>query len=119
MWHVYVVNGKAYVPTVAKTEAGFFLDVEPVGQANLLREPLLRELKAIHARGVPVIPSPPAGAFPPPVVLKPMKLRSWSALMKQGTCFTLFPLEGGYEALSSRTDAKGRWSDDPESKVIL
>src|SRR5688500_13934138 len=30
MWHFYVRGGKAYVPVVAQTDAGFFLDIDPV-----------------------------------------------------------------------------------------
>lgn len=30
LWHIYVRKGIAYVPTVAQTVAGFYLDIEPV-----------------------------------------------------------------------------------------
>ena len=120
MWHVYVVEGRAYIPTVARTEAGFFLDVDPVAQAPLSdRTLLLKTFEETLARGTPTVPTPPPGAFPKPVVLVPMRLRSWSALMKKGDCVSVFPLKGGYEVIASKTDTKGRWSDDPDSKITL
>jgi len=35
LWHIYIRSGMAYIPVVAKTVAGFYLEVEPVEVVHL------------------------------------------------------------------------------------
>jgi hypothetical protein len=74
-------NGIVYVPTNAKTEAGFYMHQEPVAvipAANT--DALRRAFLDVMERGNQVIPTPKPNAFPPPVLPKYAGAKSWSAL---------------------------------------
>ena len=81
--NLYVKHGVAYIPTVAQTEAGFFLDTEPVAVVPVDNaEALQRAVVEAIRRGNPKIPTPTRAAFPKPVVLKYAQETSWSAFKK-------------------------------------
>jgi hypothetical protein len=83
MLKLYLRSGKAYIPTVARTTDGFFLEIEPVavvdpGDAAALE----RELKARLAQGTPTVPTPTRDSFPKPVVLAHAGVKSWATFQK-------------------------------------
>lgn len=72
-------QGLVVMPTKAKTEAGFWMDVEPVEVARIDDKNLIaRSVKRIAFAPLRTIPTPPRDHFPGPVVLKAGKVRSWS-----------------------------------------
>jgi hypothetical protein len=67
------------IPTSAKTEAGYSIDIEPVTVVPLGDLAAIKSAIRLAAfRTIGVIPTPLRGEFPKPVVLKPGKVRSWS-----------------------------------------
>jgi hypothetical protein len=59
LWNFYLRNGTAYVPTVAQTEAGFYLDVEPVEVVPATDfQALQQAIKRSLNRGNPKVPTP-------------------------------------------------------------
>lgn len=114
MWHVYVRKSTAFVPNVAQTEAGFFLDVEPVRVAKL--DDLQSVASAIEqamVAGNPRIPTPTRAAFPEPVILKPAGVKNWNAFIQGGTCFTIFRDEEAIEIAETGRNEDGEWVDTP------
>ncbi|HET9697872.1 MAG TPA: hypothetical protein VFP40_13455, partial [Terriglobales bacterium] len=74
----YVRNDTVYLPVMARTHAGFYLDMEPVEivSANDVQAFAMALRRAIE-RGNPVVHTPARNAFPKPVVLRYAKAKSW------------------------------------------
>lgn len=64
-------SGRVFVPTLAKTDAGFWLEVDPVEQAPTSDvSSIAAALLGCTSRGNPAVQTPPRSAFPDWVVLK-------------------------------------------------
>jgi hypothetical protein len=64
-------SGQVLVPTMAQTEAGFWLEVDPVERADTSDlSSIASALQRCASRGNPRVPTPPRSAFPEWVVLK-------------------------------------------------
>lgn len=117
MWHVYFRSGQFLVPTVARADAGFYLDIGPV-QTVLAgdRAQLERVLADVIARGNPPIETPSRANFPDPVVLAPAGVRSWSGFERKSICWTISEVTAppGFEIRVSGRAAHGGWAGAPE-----
>ena len=114
MWHIYVRKGMAFVPDVARTEAGFFLDVEPVRVAKLSDlQSLASAIEQAMTAGNPRVPTPTRAAFPKPVILKPAGAKNWNAFVEQGACFTVFRGDDELEITETARNDDGEWVDAP------
>lgn len=120
MWHVYVRKGTAFVPNVAQTEAGFFLDVEPVRVARVddVRS-LASAIEQAMVAGNPQAATPTRAAFPKPVILKPAGVKNWSAFVERGACFTVFRGEAELELTETSRNDDGEWVDAPSLSQTL
>jgi hypothetical protein len=120
LWNLYLRNGTAYVPTVARTEAGFFLDTDPVEVVPAVNTEALRDaVKQAIARGNPRVPTPTRAAFPKPVVLKYAKVKSWSAFEKGCSNWTIVETNGLYQIKRGRKRPDRGWGDDPTQIEML
>jgi len=98
LWQLYLRNGTVYVPTVAQTEAGFYMDIEPVNVVSANdSEALQRAIMEAMSRGNPIIPTPTRAASPKPTVLKYSKAKSWSAFEKQASNWTIVEKACNYQ----------------------
>jgi hypothetical protein len=114
LWHIYLRNRTAFIPTVAQTDAGFFLDVEPVEVVSATDTEALRHaVKQAIGRGNPKVPTPTRAAFPKPVVLKYAKVKSWSAFEKGCLNWTVVEKDGVYHVKPGRKRPDRGWEDDP------
>jgi hypothetical protein len=119
VWHFYLRNGIAFIPTVAQTEAGFFLDVDPVAVVSATdTEALQRAIKEAVSRGNPKIPTPTRATFPKPVVLKYAKLKTWSAFEKGCLNWTIVE-NCAYQLKRGRKRPDRGWEDDPSHIEVL
>jgi hypothetical protein len=120
LWHVYVRDDVAIIPTVSRTTVGYFLDTEPVAVSSV-RSPdeFARALKAAITAGNPTIPTPTRDAFPKPVVLPYARVRSWKALERAATCFSIRQVGAEFElSVTSRGD-DGEWVDSPADTLRI
>jgi hypothetical protein len=116
LWQLYLRKGTAYVPTVAQTEAGFYMDIEPVAVVPVTDSWALENaVKVAMGKGNPIVPTPTRAAFPKPVVLVYAKVNSWSAFEKDAMNWTIVEKAGGYEIKPGRKrpDGKG-WEADSD-----
>src|SRR5687767_11708119 len=91
MWHIYVRRGKVYFPTVAQTDAGYFLDLEPVYVTDITNtEELTHSLTKAILAGNQIVPAPSRGAYLQPVVSSAAGLKSWSAFEKGACCYSVY-----------------------------
>jgi hypothetical protein len=112
--NLYLRNGTVYVPTVAKTEAGFYLDIDPVEVVSATDiESLQRVIGTVLTKGNPTVLTPTRGAFPKAVVLKYAKVKSWSAFEKGTVLLTIVENSGTYEIRPGRKRSDRGWEDDP------
>jgi len=116
LWHIYLSKRTVFIPSVSKTEAGFYLDTEPVEVVPAQDVSRLElALKTTIERGNPIVPTPTRDKFPEPVVLKYAKKKSWASFEKSATCFIFAKRESIYEIKHLRNSPNGGWEDDPDN----
>jgi len=113
-WQIYLRKGIVYVPTVAQTEAGFYLGVEPVdvvpvANTEALQRAILRAIKT----GNPKIATPTRANFPEPVLLRYANVKSWPVFEKNALFWNVAEKNGLYEIYRGRKRADRGWDDDP------
>jgi hypothetical protein len=115
---LFVRNGTAYIPTLAKTEAGYYMDIDPVVVVSVSdSEAFAKSILETIARGHPKIPTPTRDVgFPQWVVPKYAKLKSRSAFEKGATYWNLAERDGAYTIEEWQKREQGGWLPDP-SKV--
>ena len=88
-------TGAVLVPAVAKTEAGFWLDTEPVEVADATFPVSVSEaIKKSAARARIIVPTPPRSS-PKPVVLGYANVKSWSAFAKTHELLSIVRTDAG------------------------
>jgi hypothetical protein len=109
----YLSVATVYVPTVARTEAGFYVEVEPVSVVSAREVGALQNavIEYIH-RGNPTTPT--RKAFPKPVLLKYGNIKSWSAFEKSASLWTLEEKGGVYQIKPGRPCIDGGWEESHE-----
>ncbi|HEV7672982.1 MAG TPA: hypothetical protein VGQ12_00485 [Candidatus Angelobacter sp.] len=110
-----VLGDSVYVPTVAKTEAGFYQTIEPVAVVKLCDgRGLMNVLKTMLLKGNPIIPTPKPAARATSVILKYSPIKSLSKFDKEAAYWQIYEKGGIYEfgPLKRRTD-RG-WEEDPK-----
>jgi len=113
LWHIYLRRGQVFVPTVSRTDAGFFLDVNPVAvHKSDDFEGIANAIVASISRGNPVTVAPNRGSFPAPVILEHAKVKSWSTFEKSATCWKVRLKESLYQLCPMRRNSAGGWEDD-------
>lgn len=86
----YLRNGVAFVPTMGKTEAGYWLGVEPVDVLKVETVAALQtSLLAALRRGNPIVPTPTRRKFPPDVMRRYCGMKSFSAFDRTARCWSI------------------------------
>ena len=120
IWNVYLRRGMLYVPTVARTESGLYLDVEPVGVAAATDADAVRKVvRSAIERGNPAIPTPARGAFPKPVVLRHAGMQSWSEFERATSSLAVAHRDGRFRIIPRRKGDEGGWEDDVSATEVL
>jgi hypothetical protein len=120
LWNVYLRRGKVYVPTVAQTGAGFYLDIEPVEVVLACDSEAVRNaVQKALSRGNPPVPTPTRAAFPTPVVLRFANVKSWAAFQRGATNWIILTADNRYEIKQSRNHPQGGWVPDPALTEVL
>ena len=114
LWHLYIRDGTAYVPVVARTEAGFYMDIDPVAVIRVTdTEGLQRAIKDAMSKGNPIVPTPTRATFPKPVVLKHTKFKTWSAFGTGAECFEICEKGNIFQIQQAQKTPSGGWEDNP------
>jgi hypothetical protein len=112
LWNIYLRNGVAYVPTVARTEAGYYLDIEPVAAVSATDSVALSDaLKHVMAKGNPIVPTPTRAAFPKPVVLRHANVRSWADFERTASQWTISRKDDFYTIKRGRKRPDVGWEE--------
>jgi hypothetical protein len=118
--HIYLKNGIVYMPTMGMMGKGFYRGVEPVAVVPVENTEALRQaLKATIVRGNPTVPQPQRrDDWPPPVVLKYARVKSWSAL-ERGLQFWTLTKENIFRISVQKKQPDRMWRDDPEQTIAF
>lgn len=88
--YLYGPKKKVLVPTVAETEAGFFVEIEPL---NIYEhhdvDGWTRGIARAMARGSKTVPTPDGEMEPGSQILDALHLNSWSEFEKEAVLFTV------------------------------
>lgn len=88
--HLYVFSGKALLPTVAQTEDGFFLDVNPVSIVLADDAPAFTSaFTAVLAAGNPLVAVPTGDQEPGSVLLEALGLKRWETFERQAIFYSI------------------------------
>ena len=110
--HVYAYRGRFFVPTVAKTEAGFFLEVDPVDIVEVPRADVLAAaIESAMARGNPTVPTPQRSQYGTPVLVRSAEALSWAEFEKEARLWRIESRAEGWTLVPTRR-AAGRGLED-------
>jgi hypothetical protein len=118
----YLRKGKAFVPTMAKTQAGYWMGIEPVDvQAVDSPEALQTLLLAAIKRGNPLIPTPTRDSCPRSVMECHCGLKSLSAFERTASCWAISQHDSDFHIYEWRRSERYRGAREKadETEVIL
>lgn len=118
--HVYLRQGIVYMPTVARTEAGFYMNVEPVAEVSVSNTDGIRS--AFHeliARGTAVIPTPKRNEYPPSLLPKYAGVKTDRAFMHGTAHWAIDKKDGDCQIIGYRVHKDGYWVQDDAQKIVL
>lgn len=111
---IYLHKGRIFVPTVSKTDAGFFMETSPVTVIEARdASGTIRAIEAAIVAGNPATVAPRRADFPQPVVLQYAKVASWAAFEKSAVCWSIRLKESRYQVCPMRKSASKGWEDEP------
>jgi hypothetical protein len=86
---IWIRRGKAYIPTQAQTEAGYFMGIEPIYIAELTKDDLKIALEKTLAAGHPKVATPTRDDLlnRKDPLLKAAKVRSWKEFERNAIAF--------------------------------
>jgi hypothetical protein len=114
---VVVRQDKAYSCVAAQTEAGFFIDAEPVFVAVLQSDEVVAMLKKVMAFDHPKVPTPTPEEMHRRKSLIPAAagVKNWKKLAQGGAAYSIqWRKDGTITLFMSRLDKKGRFEWDQD-----
>jgi hypothetical protein len=97
LWLVFLFKEQVFVPTMARTTAGFYMGIEPVEVVNALdRAALEQAIIRVVKRGNPSVPTPTRTTFPKSPLLKYAKMKSISSFDKVAKSWKFSKRDGAF-----------------------
>ena len=117
-WLLIIRKGQAFIPTQARTEAGFYMAIEPIEVVDARDGPRLEQalLRAV-SRGNPSVPTPlltEVNDSSKNPLLKLAKVKSSSAFEKHAKSWQLSKRDGAYFVVPYRPHESGGKVEDVE-----
>jgi hypothetical protein len=121
-WLLILRKGQAFVPTMARTAAGFYMGIEPIEVVDA-RDPAALEQAIIRVvrRGNPAVPTPSRTDYSKKsALLKHAKVKSLSSFEKLAKSWKFSKREGAYFIVPyrSREDFSGAEEDLERGEAI-
>ena len=115
LWLLTIRKGQAFVPTMACTQAGFYMGIDPVEVLDASDQAAVEQamLRVIN-RGNPVVPTPARDSFPESPLLKYAGVRSHSAFEKSAQTWKLSKKEGVYFICPYQSSKYGGSEEDSD-----
>ncbi|MBX9878667.1 MAG: hypothetical protein K2Y22_09430 [Candidatus Obscuribacterales bacterium] len=111
----YLRKKQVIIPTIAKADAGFYLDAEPVhvfdlSDASGIKKELVKQQKEQEHE----IPTPASGKAPGSVILEKLHLTNWQNFEKETVMYTLHRGNEGAALYVTGRAANGLWSHNKD-----
>jgi hypothetical protein len=114
IWNIYLRQQTVFVPTVAKTDAGYFLEIAPVVVIKSTDcQEIIEAVKNVISKGNPMIPTPSRENFPKAVILEYAKAKSWSVFVKLAFCWEIAESESTFQVDFQRKSSSGDFESNP------
>ncbi len=110
---LYIRHEKLILPTVAETEAGFYVDMEPIDVFEIHElEKWRQEIYLRLVNGNPLVPTPERSEDPGSAILERLNITKWSTFETSAIMYTIH--SGGRYISIYRTGkgADGMWTQD-------
>jgi len=116
---IWVKQGKAYLPTQAQTEAGYFMGIEPIHIANLAKEDMITAIEKVLATGHPRVPTLTREEFRhrKDPLLAITKSKTWKDFERDAIAFTITWTEN--EIVLNITDKSSKFQHDLNRQHIF
>ncbi|MFA6295296.1 MAG: hypothetical protein WC666_02630 [Candidatus Paceibacterota bacterium] len=112
--NIYLRKDIVYIPTTGRTDAGFYINIDPVNVIHVTdTEVLHSSIKNMLDKGNPQIPTPTRNTFPKPVLLNYVKVKSWAQFEDGAICFEVFEKDGLYKIQQMKKSESKGWEDNP------
>jgi hypothetical protein len=119
-WMFIFRKGRVLVPTMAKTEAGFYVGVEPVHVLDEWdSEGIESAIVAAVERGNPRIPTPNRNEYGPDIVLKHAGVRSRDVFNRLARTWNLSLKDGMFQISPSRPGRYGGAEEDLDRQETI
>ena len=113
VWGFYFRKGKVYVPIVARTEAGYYLNIEPVAVVDADDfGGVVSAIQAAIERGNPAVPTPSRANFPKPVIPRLAGVKSWPQFARESLYWKIGMAADCFQIVPGRRAPDGGWVDD-------
>jgi hypothetical protein len=112
---------RVFVPTMAKTDAGFWLEIDPVEEAATYDvSSIAAALQRCAARGNPAVPTPSRSRFPDWVVLKPANKKKLRDFEKEYELLSVERKPDAYLIRKHHRSKEGRgYEPEREARLTL
>jgi hypothetical protein len=119
MWSIYIRRGKVFIPTLFKTEAGFYVSGEPVFVSDLSDfGSTVRSITQVLDRGCQLIATLSVGKLEKWVVLRHAGVSSAAAFEKGTSCWTVHKDYAMYRFGSVKKLSPRGWETEPERPYL-
>lgn len=116
---IWIKQGKAYLPTQAQTEAGYYLGIEPIYIANLTKEDMTIAIEKVLATGHPRVSTITREEFRhrKDPLLAITKSKSWKDFENDAIAFTISWTED--KVVLNITDKSSKFQHDLNREHIF
>jgi hypothetical protein len=120
LYECYLRNDTVYVPTVGKRGAVYTI-IEPVAVVAVTDTEGLRRafLDTIARKNIAVPPHPKGTKWPPPLMPKYARVKSWSLFARTSLSWNIKETEGIYKIVGHRLHPEGYWVEDADQKIVF
>ena len=114
MWLLTIRKSQAFVPTMARTQAGFYMGIDPVEVLDVSdRKAIEKAVVRVVTQGNPTVPTPTRDSFPEDPLLKAAKVGTLAAFEKSAQTWKLSKNYRGYSISPYRIGKHGGSEEDP------
>ena len=116
----YLWSERVIIPTVARTEAGFYTDIEPIAVLEIKETTLLKEsMLAVLSRANPEIPTPTRAEAPGSVVLEALELKKWAAFEKKAVLYMVHKRDEAIIVYGTGRGDNGMWTEKKSREKLF